>query len=47
MQKAMPQDQYQTVKDAAERMKVVEATVRPWIEEGRLRAIDIGKARCG
>ena len=39
----MPQDQYQTVKEVAERLKVAEATVRHWIKEGQLRAIDIGK----
>lgn len=39
----MPLDQYQTVKDVAERLKVSEATVRHWIREGDLRAIDIGK----
>jgi excisionase family DNA binding protein len=39
----MPQDQYQTVREVAERLKVAEATVRHWIREGQLRAIDIGK----
>jgi excisionase family DNA binding protein len=39
----MPQDQYQTVKDVADRLKVAEATVRHWIKVGQLRAIDIGK----
>lgn len=39
----MPQDQYQTVKDVADRLKVAEATVRHWIKLGQLRAIDIGK----
>jgi excisionase family DNA binding protein len=39
----MPKDQYQTVKEVADRLKVAEATVRHWIKEGRLRAIDIGK----
>jgi len=39
----MPQDRYQTVQDVADRMKVSEATVRHWIKEGGLRAIDIGK----
>jgi excisionase family DNA binding protein len=39
----MPQDQYQTVKEVADRLKVAEATVRHWIKEGQLRAIDIGK----
>jgi excisionase family DNA binding protein len=33
----MPLDQYQTVKEVAE------ATVRTWIHEGALRAIDVGK----
>ena len=39
----MPHDQYQTVREVAERLKVAEATVRHWIREGQLRAIDIGK----
>lgn len=39
----MPKDQYQTVKDIADRLKVAEATVRHWIREGDLRAIDVGK----
>jgi excisionase family DNA binding protein len=39
----MPLDQYQTVKEVADRMKVAEATVRHWIKLGQLRAIDIGK----
>lgn len=39
----MPNEQYQTVKDVADRLKVAEATVRHWIKLGDLRAIDIGK----
>lgn len=39
----MPKDQYQTVKEVADRLKVAEATVRRWIKDGQLRAIDIGK----
>lgn len=39
----MPLDQYQTVKDVADRLKVAEATVRHWIKSRDLRAIDIGK----
>jgi excisionase family DNA binding protein len=39
----MPFDQYQTVKEVAERLKVAEATVRTWIHDGALRAIDVGK----
>lgn len=39
----MPLDQYQTVKEVAERLKVAEATVRTWIHDGALRAIDVGK----
>ncbi len=39
----MPHDQYQTVKAVAERLKVAEATVRAWIHDGALRAIDVGK----
>ncbi len=39
----MPHDQYQTVKEVADRLKVAEATVRRWIGLGELRAIDIGK----
>ncbi|MDM7932234.1 helix-turn-helix domain-containing protein [Tabrizicola sp.] len=39
----MPNAQYQTVKEVADRLKVAEATVRHWIKLGELRAIDIGK----
>jgi excisionase family DNA binding protein len=39
----MPLDQYQTVREVADRLKVAEATVRQWIHEGALRAIDVGK----
>lgn len=39
----MPHEQYQTVKEVADRLKVSEATVRNWIKTGALRAIDIGK----
>ncbi|MBW8298672.1 MAG: helix-turn-helix domain-containing protein [Hydrogenophaga sp.] len=39
----MPHDQYQTVQEVADRLKVSEATVRHWIKDGSLRAIDIGK----
>lgn len=39
----MPHDQYQTVKEVAERLKVAEATVRYWIRSGELRAINVGK----
>ncbi|MFN4201786.1 MAG: helix-turn-helix domain-containing protein [Tabrizicola sp.] len=39
----MPKDDYQTVRDVADRLKVAEATVRQWIRDGELRAIDIGK----
>ena len=39
----MPRDKYQTVREVAERLAVNEATVRHWIREGALRAVDIGK----
>ena len=39
----MARDQYQTVKEVADRLKVSEATVRGWIKGSRLRAIEIGK----
>lgn len=39
----MPHDHYQTVQEIADRLKVAEATVRHWIKDGSLRAIDIGK----
>lgn len=39
----MARDQYQTVKEVADRLKVSEATVRGWIKEKDLRAIEIGK----
>lgn len=34
--------QFQTVKDVADMLKVGESTVRRWIKDGELRAIDIG-----
>ena len=40
---AMPRDEYQTVQEVADRLKVSEATVRQWIKDQALRAIDIGK----
>jgi excisionase family DNA binding protein len=39
----MARDQYQTVKEVADRLKVSESTVRGWIKGGELRAIEIGK----
>ena len=39
----MPEDIYLTVRDVADRLKVAEATVRHWIKQSKLRAIDIGK----
>lgn len=39
----MPRDRYQTVKEVGDRLEVSEATVRGWIKDGALRAIDIGK----
>lgn len=39
----MPRDLYQTVKEVGDRLEVSEATVRGWIKNGALRAIDIGK----
>lgn len=39
----MPQDHYRTVHEVADLLKVNEATVRRWIRDGQLRAIDIGK----
>ena len=36
-------EQYQTVKEIADLLKVNEVTVRRWIKNGELRAIDIGK----
>jgi excisionase family DNA binding protein len=40
----MPREQYQTVREVAERLKVSEATVRHWVRDGDLRAIDVGKS---
>lgn len=34
---------FRTVKDVAELLQVGEATVRRWIKDGDLRAIDIGR----
>jgi excisionase family DNA binding protein len=39
----MPHDRYQTVQELADRLEVVEATVRQWIKSGQLRVIDIGR----
>jgi excisionase family DNA binding protein len=39
----MPHDRYRTVHEVADLLKVNEATVRHWIRDGELRAIDIGK----
>ncbi len=39
----MPHDRYRNVHEVAELLKVNEATVRRWIRDGELRAIDIGK----
>jgi len=39
----MPDDQYQTVKEVADRLQVGEATMRGWIKAGGLRAIEVGK----
>ncbi|MEC5324925.1 helix-turn-helix domain-containing protein [Aurantimonas sp. A3-2-R12] len=39
----MARDQYQTVKEVADRLKVSEATVRHWIKGDEIHAIDIGK----
>ncbi|MEF2550124.1 helix-turn-helix domain-containing protein [Aurantimonas sp. A2-1-M11] len=39
----MTRDQYQTVKEIADCLKVSETTVRGWIKGGELRAIEIGK----
>lgn len=36
-------EQFQTVKDVADLLKIGEATVRRWIKDGELRAIDIGR----
>ena len=39
----MSREQYRTVKEVAELLQVNEVTVRRWIKEGEIRAIDIGK----
>ncbi|MGM0583158.1 MAG: helix-turn-helix domain-containing protein [Pseudomonadota bacterium] len=39
----MAGEHYRTVREVAELLKVSEATVRRWIRDGELRAIDIGK----
>lgn len=39
----MPDDRYRTVHEVADLLKVNEATVRRWIRDGELRAINIGK----
>lgn len=39
----MVDERYQTVKEVADLLKLGDATVRRWIRDGELRAIDIGK----
>lgn len=39
----MSREQYRTVKEVADFLQVNEVTVRRWIKDGELRAIDIGK----
>lgn len=39
----MSREQYRTVREVADLLKVNEVTVRRWIKDGELRAIDIGK----
>jgi len=39
----MLREPYLTVREVAELLKVGETTVRRWIKEGEMRAIDIGK----
>jgi excisionase family DNA binding protein len=39
----MQKDQYMTVKEVADLLKVAENTVRGWVKSGELRAIDLGK----
>ena len=39
----MPREQYRTVKEVAALLRVNEVTVRRWIKDGELRAIEIGK----
>lgn len=39
----MSHEQYQTVKEIADLLKVSEVTVRRWIKDGELRAIEVGK----
>lgn len=39
----MSRERYRTVKEVADLLQVNEVTVRRWIKDGELRAIDIGK----
>lgn len=39
----MSREQYRTVREIADLLQVNEVTVRRWIKDGELRAIDIGK----
>jgi excisionase family DNA binding protein len=41
--KSMQKEQYLTVKEVADLLKVAENTVRGWVKSGELRAIDLGK----
>jgi excisionase family DNA binding protein len=39
----MSRERYRTVREVADLLQVNEVTVRRWIKDGELRAIDIGK----
>jgi len=39
----MSSERYRTVREVADLLKVSEVTVRRWIRDGALRAIDVGK----
>lgn len=41
----MSREHYRTVKEGADLLQVNEVTLRRWITDGELRAIDIGKRR--
>jgi len=41
----MTEDNFLTVAQVAERMQVVQATVRRWLRSGQLRGVQVGGAR--
>jgi excisionase family DNA binding protein len=43
----MPDEEYLTVNEVAERLKINPETVRVWIRESKIRATNLGARRAG